>query len=97
MMLFIVIFLSTQKEPTNEEMQDFVTKLTSLSKNIQDNASAMQDGEYSDDKAESILGDTNKVLGELKAFAKKFEGNPQFAVIGESVAKLESLLKNIKK
>ena len=38
MMLFIVIFMSAQKEPTNEEMQDFVTKLTSLSKNIQGNA-----------------------------------------------------------
>ena len=89
--------MSAQKEPTPEEMQDFVSKLQSLSKNIQDNAGAMQNGEYSDEKAESILDNTNKVLEELKAFATKFEGNPQFAVIGESVAKLEGLLKGIKK
>ena len=89
--------MSAQKEPTPEEMQDFVSKLQLLSKNIQDNAGAMQNGEYSDEKAESILDNTNKVLEELKAFATKFEGNPQFAVIGESVAKLEGLLKGIKK
>ena len=79
--------MSAQKEPTNEEMQDFVNKLQLLSKNIQDNANSMQDGEYSEEKAENILTDTNKVLDELKAFAAKFKGNPQFAVIGESVEK----------
>ena len=89
--------MSAQKEPTAEEMQDFVNKLQLLSKNIQDNAGAMQNGEYSDEKAENILDNTTKVLEELKAFAKKFEGNPQVAVIGESVAKLEGLLKGIKK
>jgi hypothetical protein len=57
----------------------------------------MQDGEYSEEKAENILTDTNKVLDELKAFAAKFKGNPQFAVIGESVEKLEAMLKSIKK
>ena len=95
--MFNIIFMSAQKEPTAEEMQDFVNKLQLLSKNIQDNAGAMQNGEYSDEKAENILDNTTKVLEELKAFAKKFEGNPQFAVIGESVAKLEGLLKGIKK
>lgn len=89
--------MSAQKEPTNEEMQDFVNKLQLLSKNIQDNANSMQDGEYSEEKAENILTDTNKVLDELKAFAAKFKGNPQFAVIGESVEKLEAMLKSIKK
>ena len=89
--------MSAQKEPTNEEMQDFVNKLQLLSKNIQDNANSMQDGEYSEEKAENILTDTNKVLDELKAFAAKFKGNQQFAVIGESVEKLEAMLKSIKK
>ena len=95
--MFNIIFILFQKEPTAEEMQDFVNKLQLLSKNIQDNAGAMQNGEYSDEQAESILNNTTKVLEELKAFATKFEGNPQFAVIGESVAKLEGLLKDIKK
>ena len=44
-----------------------------------------------------MLTDTNKVLDELKAFAAKFKGNQQFAVIGESVEKLEAMLKSIKK
>ena len=95
--MFNIIFMSAQKEPTSEEVKDFVSKLTLLSKSIQDNASAMQNGEYDDKKASSIIADADKVLGELKEFATKFDGNPQFAVIGESVAKLEGLLKGIKK
>ena len=49
--MFNIIFMSAQKEPTAEEMQDFVNKLQLLSNNIQNDANAIQNGEYSDEQA----------------------------------------------